>query len=192
MCYNFFRPLIKDKSTPKDVLIKILKKYCTGLNPSKDSKCEFEYVEEYGDGTNFDFYIENGDISVFCEIKYTEKTFTKKSRCKNPKERYEKVYKPIIMAQKLWTDDVSEDAVMNEYYQLFHNASKAKKDKSYVLFICPKDNCSLKKQYDDFRRKFMKENDVVQYVFWEDLVDAASKMGEDMSEFETKYFGYRQ
>lgn len=38
----------------------------------------------------------------------------------------------------------------------------------------------------------MKENDVVQYVFWEDLVDAASKMGEDMSEFETKYFGYKQ
>ena len=95
-------------------------------------------------------------------------------------------------AWDLWKDNVSEDAVMNKYYQLFRNASKAKKGKSYVLFICPKDNCRLKKQYDDFRRKFMKENDVVQYVFWEDLVDVASKIGVDTCEFKKKYFGYKQ
>ena len=95
-------------------------------------------------------------------------------------------------AWDLWKDNVSEDAVMNKYYQLFRNALKAKKGKSYVLFICPRDNCGLKKQYDDFRRIFMKENDVVQYVFWEDLVDVASKIGVDMCEFKKKYFGYKQ
>lgn len=193
MCYNFFRPFINNQKKPKKELIEIIRSFCPLLQFNNDAICEFEYVEQNGDGTNFDFYIRSGEINVYCEIKYTERKFSKSSSCKNPQKRYNEVYKTLIKnTQDLWTSKVSEKTVMHQYYQLFRNASKAKKGKSYVLFICPKDREDLKHNYDEFSRELLiNENDMIQYVYWEQLIDVAVKKGVDLSEFINKYFGYK-
>ena len=55
-----------------------------------------------------------------------------------------------------------------------------------------KDREDLKHNYDEFSRELLiNENDMIQYVYWEQLIDMAVKKGVDLSEFINKYFGYK-
>lgn len=193
MCYNFFRPLISDNKTPLPVLISILRKWCPKLEYQTPLCCEFEFQEK-GERTNFDFYLKCGEVKVYCEIKYTETNFSEKGGGKNPHKQYLSIYEPMINeSQELWTDNVTEEAVMEQHFQLFRNAIRAKDKNNYVLYICPKDREDLEESFNCFKSKYLNKNiDRIKYVYWENLIKIAELNHLDMTSFVDKYFGYKK
>ncbi len=193
MCYNFFRRFIDNNDNPSKQLVKILQDYCPLLEYSNDAKCKFEYIEnDVAEKTNFDFYIESGGIKVYCEIKYTEQSFSKSGGGKNPTKQFKDIYKPIIDGNKdLWKCEITEKDVMEDYYQLFRNAMRAKTERKYVLFICPKDREDLKNNFIEFKNNFLENDEMIRYVYWEDLISKAKSQNVNMDSFEEKYFGYK-
>ena len=107
--------------------------------------CNFEYIDDSAENTNFDFYFKKGDIEVFFEIKYTEREFSKKSSAKDPHAQYEVIYKPMIEKTKelFIGETISEQDFNNEYYQLARNSIRATSADKHVFFVCPKEHEEL-------------------------------------------------
>ena len=194
MCYNFFRRFIDNNGKPSKQLVEILHDYCHLLEYHNNAKCKFEYIEnDVAEKTNFDFYIESGGIKVYCEIKYTEPSFSKSGGGQNPSKQFMEIYKPFIDSNKdLWKREITEKDVMKDYYQLFRNAMRANTEGKYVLFICPKDREDLEKDFMEFKDKFLKKEGLIRYVYWEDLISKAKSQNVNMDSFENKYFGYKE
>lgn len=156
MCYNFFRPMIEGFDGtmyhPKDDLIKLFGMEVDEELEHKNAVCNFEYIDKSKDNTNFDFYFKSNQIEVFCEIKYTEEGFAKSSRAKDPHERFESVYKPMIdKAKDIFANgSISESVFNTKYYQLARNAIRATSSGKHVFFICPRANENLMNQFDQF------------------------------------------
>ena len=201
MCYNFFRPLIEDPQKLATVF------HSLGATYIQAEKCEFEYVPDQRERTNYDFYIGNKDAHIYCEIKYTEANFGKKcgASAESWKDRKEKLYPKLVKEKdtlKLWNDEVEKDIrkfvdiCMENYYQLFRNALSVKGKNDYVFFICPQESESLKNQYNDFIGKYMTDYGTkhVLFVTWEDLIKHARKKFEDKKDFfdafEDKYLNF--
>ena len=123
----------------------------------------------------------------------TESDFSKKGGGKNPHKQYLSIYKPMINeSHELWNDNVTEEAVMNQHFQLFRNAIRAKDKYNYVLYICPKDREDLEKSFSCFKSKYLNKNiDRIKYIYWEDLINIAELHDLDMTSFVDKYFGYK-
>jgi hypothetical protein len=191
MCYNFFRPLINKKGIPTPKLIELFKFICPDLEWDESSIARFEYQEE-GEGTNFDFILHTNSIKIYCEIKYTEKDFTKQCKTKT-KNHFKKQYSGMIAeCSHLWKEKVKEDDFMKQYFQLFRNVIRARTDNDYVLFICPKDRDDLEESFDSFKKFYLKDDiQNIQYIYWESLIENAKKIGVDVSEFEGRYFMYK-
>lgn len=122
MCYNFFRPLIEDPQKLATVF------HSLGATYIQAPKCKFEYVLDKGERTNYDFYIDNKDAHIYCEIKYTEANFGKKCGASDEswKNRKENLYPSLVRnTLMLWNDEVKKDIpnfvdiCMKNYYQLF-------------------------------------------------------------------------
>ena len=73
LCYNFFRPMLTDKGKACKQLVDLLAN--KGIKIEKGAECKFEYNDNLGDNTEFDFHIKGRNIEVFFEIKYTEYGF---------------------------------------------------------------------------------------------------------------------
>lgn len=191
MCYNFFRRFIDNDYIPSPSLITLLHNYCPLLKLEENAECQFEFIE-IGEDSNIDFYLKSGDVKVYCEIKYSEQCFGKSGGGKNPTQKFEKKYKPLFEGSPgLWKCKVSEKSVMKNYYQLFRNAIKAQPGKNYVLFICPEDRTDLEKSFLDFKDKFLMDDEMIQYVYWEDLIRISESLKFNMDSFKKKYFGYK-
>ncbi len=198
MCYNFFRPLIEDPQKLATIF------HSLGATYIQPSKCEFEYVPDQRERTNYDFYIGNKDAHIYCEIKYTEANFGKKcgASAESWKDRKKYLYPNKLKNEKLWNDEVKKDiphfvdTCMKNYYQLFRNALSVKEENDYVFFICPQESESLKNQYNDFIGKYMTDYGTkhVLFVTWEDLIKHARKKFEDKKDFfdafEDKYLNF--
>lgn len=191
MCYNFFRPLLEGSNIATEKLIDIFKPFCPSLAYEKDAIGFFEY-QQPGESTNFDFYIKSGKTEIFCEIKYTENDFSKKSEASSPTQ-FKDVYVPLINnCSHLWKKEIDENGFMKEHFQLFRNAIRATDNNKFVFFICPEDHEDLKKSYDCFKEEYIKDNvSNIRYITWEELISHAQKMGLDVGSFEEKYFGYK-
>lgn len=207
MCYCFFRPMIeKDSQHPnyglaKEKLVEFIQKMI-GVNISKGAKCQFEYEDSEtmksfkeivknkgkGEKSQFDFYIQDGEIEIYFEIKYTEPSFGKWPNKKNNTKQsinnhctyVEKGYKEMLKRSPFFTQDckdfitaMSEDAFskpnnpFNKHYQLFRNALKADKSR-YSVFIFPKGNPSINNELELFRKNLV-NNDHIIALYWEDL-----------------------
>ena len=134
MCYNFFRPMIEGFDGvmyhPKDALIKLFGMEVDEELEHKNAVCNFEYIDKSKDNTNFDFYFKSNQIEVFCEIKYTEEGFAKSSRAKDPHERFESVYKPMIdKAKDIFVNGSISESVFNP-------------NRSLEIFSYKKSDCS--------------------------------------------------
>lgn len=199
MCYNFFRPLIEHPQKLAAVF------HSLGATYIQAPKCKFEYVPDKGERTNYDFYIDNKNAHIYCEIKYTEACFGKECRAsiESWKDRQENLYPSFVRnTLMLWNDEVKKDIpnfvdiCMKNYYQLFRNALSTKGDNDYVFFICPQESEALQKSYTDFVTKYMSDygKKHVQFVTWEDLIKHARKEFTDKKDFfdafEDRYFAF--
>lgn len=204
MCYNFFRPLMKDTNSkmykPSKPLIDLIEKEIGDKVDIEKSFCNFEYIKEAKEGrkerTNFDFYLCSGETEVFFEVKYTEEYFSPKCKAKNPQKQYETVYSPLIDKTKnIFIDGtISEKDFNNKYYQLARNAIRACSPKKHVFFVCPKAHKKLISQFDDFSNKHLTDygKKLVKLITWEDLVDAAKSLSIDMRGFNKRYLSFLQ
>ena len=197
MCYNFFRPMIEGFDGtmyhPKDDLIKLFGMEVDEELEHKNAVCNFEYIDKSKDNTNFDFYFKSNQIEVFCEIKYTEKGFAKSSRAKDPHERFESVYKPLIdKAKDIFANgSISESVFNTKYYQLARNAIRATSSGKHVFFICPRSNENLMNQFDQFSKCLTDEGRKrVKLITWGEIVLDAYRLGIDINAFNNRYLAF--
>ena len=196
MCYNFFRPLLKEYNKnkkdykPSDELVDLVGKIIDTPLENKNSSCKFEYIQPNTDTTNFDFYLKCGDVEVFFEIKYTEKEFAKKKVTPDSELQYEKVYKPMISkAEHIFKDKVISASDFLKNFQLLRNAIRAIDNNKYVVFICPRAHDNLVNQYNKFKEQFLspKGEEHVKLVTWESLLTAAENILISQGEFCKRY-----
>ena len=196
MCYNFFRPMIEGFDGtmyhPKDDLIKLFGMEVDEELEHKNAVCNFEYIDKSKDNTNFDFYFKSNQIEVFCEIKYTEERF-KPSSAKDPHERFESVYKPMIdKAKDIFANgSISESVFNTKYYQLARNAIRATSSGKHVFFICPRSNEKLMNQFDQFSKCLTDEGRKrVKLITWGEIVLDAYRLGIDINAFNNRYLAF--
>ena len=196
MCYNFFRPLLKEYNKnkkdykPSDELVDLVGKIIDTPLENKNSSCKFEYIQPNTDTTNFDFYLKCGDVEVFFEIKYTEKEFAKKKITPESELQYEKVYKPMISkAEHIFKDKTISASDFLKNFQLLRNAIRAIDNNKYVVFICPRAHDNLVNQYNKFKEQFLspKGEEHVKLVTWESLLTAAENILISQGEFCKRY-----
>ena len=196
MCYNFFRPLLKEYNKnkkdykPSDKLVDFVGKIIDTPLENKNSSCKFEYIQPNTDTTNFDFYLKCGDVEVFFEIKYTEKEFAKKKVTPDSELQYEKVYKPMISkAEHIFKDKTISASDFLKNFQLLRNAIRAIDNNKYVVFICPRAHDNLVNQYNKFKEQFLspKGEEHVKLVTWESLLTAAENILISQGEFCKRY-----
>lgn len=196
MCYNFFRPLLKEYNKnkkdykPSDELVDLVGKIIDTPLENKNSSCKFEYIQPNTDTTNFDFYLKCSDVEVFFEIKYTEKEFAKKKVTPDSELQYEKVYKPMISkAEHIFKDKTISASDFLKNFQLLRNAIRAIDNNKYVVFICPRAHDNLVNQYNKFKEQFLspKGEEHVKLVTWESLLTAAENILISQGEFCKKY-----
>ena len=199
MCYNFFRPLLKEYNKnkkdykPSDELVDLVGKIIDTPLENKNSSCKFEYIQPNTDTTNFDFYLKCGDVEVFFEIKYTEKEFAKKKVTPDSELQYEKVYKPMISkAEHIFKDKTISASDFLKNFQLLRNAIRAIDNNKYVVFICPRAHDNLVNQYNKFKEQFLspKGEEHVKLVTWESLLTAAENILISQGEFCKRYISF--
>lgn len=202
MCYNFFRPFVKGYKESAESLIELLQqKLKITIDNPKNASCKFEYEQKKEDwkweynnkqeneGTSFDFYITSDCKEIFFEIKYTENGF---GTCKNDKKhkcKFDKLYKRKIESSHVIKEEKKKELcfeTFRKHYQLFRNVLRVICKNKYVVFIYPKDNSIVHKQYENFVKEYISDDykEQVRGIDWEYLID-------DNSEFKKKYFGYK-
>lgn len=198
MCYNFFRPLIESYDgkmyKPKDSLLNLIGMEIDQEIEPHGAVCNFEYIDDSAENTNFDFYFKKEDVEVFFEIKYTEREFSQKSSAKDPHAQYESIYKPMIENTKelFIGETISEQDFNNDYYQLARNSIRATSADKHVFFVCPKEHEELINQFVEFSDKYLTEKgkERIKLITWEDLVQDAYRLGINVNEFANRYLAF--
>ena len=180
LCYNFFRPLIDKNGGAIQELVDRLSEQ--GIPIEKGAKCTFEYEDDLGDGTQFDFHIASGETEVFFEVKYTEKEFGPIKRESSARTQYKERYavqfgKQNCLVEKPQDEDDFIKKAKNDY-QLYRNAIRITDKNKHLVLLYPKENENVEKEaqlfYDQKINDDYKEN--VHLVHWENIVDKESEL----------------
>ncbi len=172
LCYNFFRPLITINSNPTDELIQLLEKQ--GIKISHFAICSFEYCPDKEEKTQFDFHIQDGNIELFFEIKYTEYGFGKSEKDDRHKDKFKTIYEKYINEQICLKSKPNFDEFAY-HYQLYRNTIRITDKNKYVVLLYPEANKKANSEAIEFCGKIKEEykNNVL-CLYWEDIVDKNS------------------
>lgn len=176
LCYNYFRPMMTTECHPNAELIQWVIDNI-GVQLSANASCCFEYIEDKEENTNFDFYIKDGNIEIFFEVKYTEYGFGKAKYDKRHKEKFKSIYKHKLEAQKCLPINMSMQSFFDNY-QLCRNVCRITSDNKFVVFIFPKNNTTTYKQFEVFRELIQCLHSNVKAIYWENIVDNTSELFE--------------
>ena len=173
LCFNFFRPMVKEDYTLEQKLIELLKEQ--GIAISENAKCCFEYdgyTDYKEEGTEFDFYISDEEIQVFFEIKYTENGFGGATKDDSHREKFINTYCNMLKdCQCLKNQKVTFEEFCKNY-QLYRNVLRLTKRNHYSIFITSKGNMTTNKQLDEFLKNInepYRKNVIA--LYWEDLIE---------------------
>lgn len=190
VCYEFFRPLIAAEKEllprMKECLLKM------GIPQDKFEKghAEFEWVPYPEENTNFDFYAQSDNARAYFEIKYTEQGFGQCDNDKKHKDKFKRIYGPMIencacLIRKPTFDEFRKN------YQLFRNTLRITKEhwqNEYVIFLFPRENVIAQMHFEAFLHNYVSKefyNHVIS-VHWEDLTEFMSDRFRDKFFFYTK------
>ena len=180
LCYNFFRPLIDKNGGASQSLVDLLLNQ--GISIEKGAKCTFEYEDDLGDETQFDFHIKSGETEVFFEIKYTENCFASYSKESSARTQYKERYavqfgKQNCLVEKPQDEDDFIKKAKNDY-QLYRNTVRITDKKKYVVLLYPGENESVEKQAKAFVETKVKPEyqENIKRVYWENIVDKESEL----------------
>ena len=180
LCYNFFRPYIDENGGASQSLVDLLLNQ--GISIEKGAKCTFEYEDDLGDETQFDFHIKSGETEVFFEIKYTENSFASYSKESSARTQYKERYavqfgKQNCLVEKPQDEDDFIKKAKNDY-QLYRNTVRITDKKKYVVLLYPGENESVEKQAKEFVETKVKPEyqENIKRVYWENIVDKESEL----------------
>ena len=174
LCYNFFRPLITNDGKATAELVSLLGKY--GIAITNNATCQFEYTDKIKDRTQFDFYIKEGEIEVFFEIKYTENCFGGPSSSDSAKRQYKNWYEEQFKQQQCLKEIPAntDDFIANytHYYQLYRNTIRITDKNKHLILLYPKNNTTVNKEATTFIEDKIKEKyrGNIHILHWEDIV----------------------
>ena len=195
MCINFFEKIRTDENVLRNLILNLLDVKLEGKIVSA-----FEYEPNNKEGTNFDFYIECGEIKIYWEIKYTEGKFATTNANKVSHtgekhiERYNKVYKGIFEKSKYLKNLGSDNFFDN--YQIYRNISYIKNDNDYVVFLYPYEDVKLDNQIKNVIKRHKCEDNVFAIDWGEiykilfDIIKNDENYRKYYLEFEGKYLKY--
>jgi hypothetical protein len=179
MCINFFYPLIVDNKL--ELITSIL-----GIKGKVDyASVAFEkesIVEKSNERkTNFDFYLKinsgsQNETQIFFEIKYTEDGFGKVKNDQGHIDKYNRTYEAALVKSTWIEDSFKEMTNFFKHYQIMRNLL-AIDDKSYVVFIYPKDNDAVSKAAEEAKKEIVTSAGRKHLITinWETLVDRLLK-----------------
>lgn len=145
LCLMFFTPLIEDHKKGGESLVKFIYD-AFGITISQNAKCDFEYTQKYEpyifmvdgkseyEGTSFDFYIKDGEVEVFFEIKLSEQGFGKADCDSKHCQKAEQYIKLLPENMSISTNDLLSQ------YQIIRNVIRATAPNKYVVFITDESN----------------------------------------------------
>ena len=171
MCINFFYPLILKNKL--DLILPIL-----GIGGNVEyNRVEFEKesaVEKNNERkTNFDFYLKTEEgTQIFFEIKYTEEGFSKAKNDEAHRDKYNRTYKDALI-KSTWIKDSAKNMLnFFDHYQVMRNLL-AIDNKSYVVFIYPKDNDVVNKAAEEAKTSIVTQAGRKHLITinWETLVE---------------------
>jgi hypothetical protein len=149
-------------------------------------KSKFEHVEDYTEGTNFDFYIEGEDKKYFFEVKYTEKNFAPvKKKDEEHIKKFENIYKPRL--ERFAKIDEKE---FFKNYQIWRNLIYV--DRGIVVFVFPAYRIDLERAIIKAILSMTMFQDRVRIIHIEDLCevlenDESEVIKAHYQEFRRKY-----
>ena len=171
MCINFFYPLILKNKL--DLILPIL-----GIGGNVEyNRVEFEKesaVEKNNERkTNFDFYLKTEEgTQIFFEIKYTEEGFGKAKNDEAHRDKYNRTYKAALN-KSTWIKDIFKTMLsFFDHYQIMRNLLVID-NKSYVVFIYPKDNDVISKAAEEAKTSIVTQAGRKHLITinWETLVE---------------------
>lgn len=152
LCMKFFSELIDNNGQATNQMILFIKD-ALGIDIHKGSECKFEYAEKIEpykfdvdkdgkrivgyEGTYFDFHIQDGEVEVYFEIKFTEEGFAKEKADIRHKAKAKEYLK---IAPQFLREIVSEPIAFLKHYQVFRNIIRAKDKNKYIVFITDGNN----------------------------------------------------
>lgn len=179
-CMMFFSNLMDDDHRVNNSMLGFAN-VVLGVKISSEAQCYFEYTEkrkpyifdiegknEY-EGTSFDFYIKDGNIEIYFEIKLTENGFGKAEEDSRHDEKIMQ-YKKLLPQ---YFSHVPTESEFRTHYQLFRNIIRSGENK-YVIFLTDENNPSTKKEKADFQKSFG-TSDFVKFITWQDIKRVASR-----------------
>ena len=170
LCYNFFRPMLTSDARATEELVSLLKQY--GIKIALGSKCTFEYNDGAGDGSEFDFHVQSGEVEVFFEVKYTEQGFGRANNDEKHQTKFDEIYKNNLFNKEeclLKKPDYQE--FINKY-QLYRNAIRVTDKNKFLVLLYPKANEIVHKQATEFIGDKINNTykDNVKALHWEDVI----------------------
>ena len=143
LCINFFYPLIAEKKL--EMFLEFLGVDATGI-----SIFEFEKesdLERARRRTSFDFYVKlDGPRNVFVEVKYTEEGFGAAKKDEEHREKFRKIYLPILLEKiDYLVPECQDETLFLKHYQVLRNLVHVNETDFVVLFF-PAANARVGKQ----------------------------------------------
>lgn len=137
LCINLFYPLIAEG------LVSEIGKYIN--TPLTHPVCKFEHESEIESPykatkkTNFDFFISDNNLRVYFEVKYTENRFGSAKNDEEHREKFNLVYRPLLLDNPYINDNCKSQDFFLQHYQIMRNLVHIKEN-STVVFAFPKHN----------------------------------------------------
>lgn len=142
LCINLFYPLMAESGLG-------LVANFIGIESAFDLQAYFEQesdMEKAGRLTHFDFYMRHsGGNEVFFEVKYTECKFARVAADAGHKDKFQRVYRPLVEKSAFLCKECRKESVFLENYQILRNLVHLKPT-SHVVFLFPSANTSLKSE----------------------------------------------
>lgn len=183
LCMKFFSELIDDEIRATESMVIFMKK-AFGIDIKVGADCRFEYAEKkdpylfdvdkegifkegpgYYEGTSFDFYINDGTVEVYFEIKFTEQGFKKEN---NDGRHKAKAKRYIEIAPDFLKEQVPAPEDFLRQYQIFRNIIRARGNDKFVVFISDENNPATKKDVKQIKKLHMPQN--VIFKTWQEIL----------------------
>lgn len=185
LCINLFYPLVAESEL--HLVADFLELPATSQLESRfEKKSDLEKAVRL---TSFDFFLQSGPESVFFEVKYTENGFGKATADGDHKDKFKATYKTLVNNSEFLTEACREESFFLEHYQILRNLVHITST-SYVVFLFPSANTTVKRQADKARADFLTDagRKRMKIVFLEDLV--AFLEGHTKHQHLARYYGH--
>lgn len=180
LCMKFFSVLIDDNRLATEAMVVFIKN-SFGIDIHIGAKCEFEYKEKIEpylfdvdkdgnviggyEGTSFDFHIQDVDVEIYFEIKFTEKGFNKEKA----DGRHEvKAAEYCRIAPQFFREIVKEPEEFLKQYQIYRNIIRVTDNGKYVVFISDGNNPATNQDILEVKQLDLPVN--IQFKTWQELV----------------------